>query len=113
MNQLLIGSICVSDIPKEKLTQAKNGKLYLNIDIWINADVDQYGNIGSVSVRQSKEQREAKEKKTYIGNFKKSELRQPDAPAQVEIDSLPFWYLFLIVNGPAFLRWPIFLTYKK
>jgi hypothetical protein len=90
MNQLFNGSICVSDIPKEKLTQAKNGKLYLNIDIWINENVDQYGNIGSVSVRQSKEQREAKERKTYIGNFKKSELRQPDAPAQVEIDSLPF-----------------------
>jgi len=90
MNQLLIGSICVSDIPKEKLTQAKNGKLYLNIDIWINADVDQYGNIGSVSVRQSKEQREAKEKKTYIGNFKKSELRQPDAPAADILSDLPF-----------------------
>jgi len=90
MNQLFNGSICVSDIPKGNLTQAKNGKLYLNIDIWINADVDQYGNIGSVSVRQSKEQREAKEKKTYIGNFKKSELKQPDAPAQNVIDDLPF-----------------------
>ena len=90
MNQLFIGSICVSDIPKDKLTQAKNGKLYLNVDLWVNAEVDQYGNIGSVSVRQSKEDREAKEKKIYIGNFKKSELKQPDAPAQVEIDSLPF-----------------------
>jgi hypothetical protein len=90
MNQLFNGSICVSDIPKEKLTQAKNGKLYLNIDIWINADVDQYGNIGSVSVRQSKEQREAKEKKTYIGNFKKSELRQPDAPPADILEDLPF-----------------------
>jgi hypothetical protein len=41
-------------------------------------------------VRQSKEQREAKEKKTYIGNFKKSELKQPDAPAANVIDDLPF-----------------------
>ena len=90
MNQLFNGSICVSDIPKDKLTQAKNGKLYLNVDIWINEEKDKYDNIGSVSVRQSKEQREAKEKKTYIGNFKKSELRQPDAPAQNVIDDLPF-----------------------
>ena len=92
MNQLFIGSICVSDIPKDKLTQAKNGKLYLNIDIWINNDVDQYGNIGSVSVRQTKEQREAKEKKVYLGNFKTSDLKQaaPQAPEQPELDSLPF-----------------------
>lgn len=89
MNQLFIGSICVSDIPKEKLTQAKNGKLYLNIDIWINAENDQYGNIGSVSVRQSKEQRESKEKKVYFGNFKTSDLK-PAEPQQPVIDSLPF-----------------------
>jgi len=90
MNQLFIGSICVSDIPKDKLTQAKNGKLYLNVDLWVNAEVDQYGNIGSVSVRQSKEDREAKEKKIYIGNFKKSELKQPDAPAADVLSDLPF-----------------------
>lgn len=89
MNQLFIGSICVSDIPKEKLTQAKNGKLYLNIDIWINENVDQYGNIGSVSVRQSKEEREAKLKKVYFGNFKTSDLK-PAVPEQPELDSLPF-----------------------
>lgn len=90
MNQLFIGSICVSDIPKDKLTQAKNGKLYLNVDLWVNAEVDQYGNIGSVSVRQTKEDREAKEKKIYIGNFKKSELKQPDAPAADVLSDLPF-----------------------
>lgn len=89
MNQLFIGSICVSDIPKEKLTQAKNGKLYLNIDIWINAENDQYGNIGSVSVRQSKEEREAKLKKVYFGNFKTSDLK-PATPQAPEIDMLPF-----------------------
>jgi hypothetical protein len=90
MNQLFIGSICVSDIPKDKLTQAKNGKLYLNVDLWVNAEVDQYGNIGSVSVRQSKEDREAKFKKIYIGNFKESELKGPATPQQEEIDKLPF-----------------------
>ena len=92
MNQLFIGSICVSDIPKEKLTQAKNGKLYLNIDIWINENVDQYGNIGSVSVRQSKEERDAKLKKVYFGNFKTSDLKPsaPAAPEQTAMDDLPF-----------------------
>ena len=92
MNQLFIGSICVSDIPKDKLTQAKNGKLYLNIDIWINENVDQYGNIGSVSVRQSKEEREAKLKKVYFGNFKTSDLKPsaPAAPNDDVLSDLPF-----------------------
>jgi len=66
MSQLFTGSICVSDIDKSKLTQAKNGKLYLSIDIWLNDQVDNYGNTGSVSIRQSKEEREAKTKKVYI-----------------------------------------------
>lgn len=89
MSTLYIGSICVSDIPKDKLTQAKNGKLYLNIDIWLNAEKDKYENIGSVSVRQSKEEREAKEKKVYIGNFKESDLK-PAVPQQEAMDDLPF-----------------------
>jgi hypothetical protein len=90
MSTLYNGSICVSDIPKDKLTQAKNGKLYLSLDLWINDEKDQYGNIGSVSVRQTKEQREAKEKKTYIGNFKPLEKQAPEAPSQEAFDDLPF-----------------------
>lgn len=89
MSQLYIGSICVSDIPKNKLTQAKNGKLYLSVDIWLNDQKDQYENIGSFSVRQTKEEREAKERKTYIGNFKESELK-PAVPEQQAIQDLPF-----------------------
>lgn len=89
MSQLFIGSICVSDIPKDKLTQAKNGKLYLNIDIWVNDENDKYDNIGSVSVRQSKEEREAKLKKLYLGNFKTSDFK-PAEPEQKAIDDLPF-----------------------
>jgi hypothetical protein len=89
MSQLFIGSICVSDIPKDKLTQAKNGKLYLNVDIWVNEEKDKYENIGSISVRQTKEEREAKEKKTYLGNFKTSELKA-QVPEQKAFDDLPF-----------------------
>ena len=74
MNTLYTGSICLSDIDKSKIAKSdKNGKLYLSVDIWVNEQPDNYGNIGSINVRQSKEEREAKEKKTYIGNFKKLE----------------------------------------
>jgi hypothetical protein len=87
MSQLFTGSICVSDIDKSKLTQAKNGKLYLQVDIWINDQADNYGNTGSISIRQSKEEREAKTKKTYIGNLKPVEKSNSAAPI---IEDLPF-----------------------
>jgi hypothetical protein len=86
MSTLYTGSICVSDIDKSKLTQAKNGKLYLSVDIWINDQADNYGNTGSISIRQSKEEREAKNKKTYIGNLKPVEKSNSAAP----INDLPF-----------------------
>ena len=93
MNTLYTGSICLSDIDKTKIAKSeKNGKLYLSVDIWVNEQPDQYGNIGSINVRQSKEEREAKEKKTYIGNFKQLEGK-PQAGtylADREIEPLPF-----------------------
>jgi hypothetical protein len=88
MSQLFTGSICVSDIDKSKLTQAKNGKFYLSVDIWINDQPDNYGNTGSISIRQSKEEREAKTKKVYIGNLKPVE--KSNTPQQAAIDPLPF-----------------------
>jgi hypothetical protein len=86
MSTLYTGSICVSDIDKSKLQQSKNGKLYLQIDIWINDQADNYGNTASISIRQSKEEREAKTKKTYIGNLKPVEKSNSAAP----INDLPF-----------------------
>ena len=77
MSTFYNGSICLTDIPKDKITEGKNGKKYLNITLWVNDTPDQYGNIGSVQVSQTKEQRESQEKKQYIGNFK-----QPIAVAQ-------------------------------
>jgi hypothetical protein len=81
------GSICLSDIPKEKITEAKNGKKYLNLTLWVNDTADQYGNIGSIQVSQTKEQRDAQEKKQYIGNFKQPQgVAQSTAPAQAATD---------------------------
>lgn len=89
MSTLYNGSICVSDIDKSKLTQAKNGKLYLSVDIWLNDQADTYGNTGSISIRQSKEEREAKTKKVYIGNMKPVE-KSNNTPSAQAIDPLPF-----------------------
>lgn len=95
MSQLFNGSICLTDIPKDKITTSeKNGKKYLNITVWLNDDADQYGNIGSLQVSQSKQEREAGEKKQYIGNFKKPQGAAPapqsNGSESLSDDSLPF-----------------------
>lgn len=101
MGKLYSGSICLTDIPKEKITTSeKNGKKYLNINIWVNDDVDEYGQIGSLQISQTKDEREAKVKKVYIGNLKEpkraaaaEQPSQPDLPsvsAPPDIESLPF-----------------------
>ena len=95
MSKFYNGSICLSDIPKDKITTSeKNGKKYLNIIIWVN-DEEKFGNIGSIQVSQSKDERDAKETKVYIGNFKEPkavEQQQPSNGAESlsDLQDLPF-----------------------
>jgi hypothetical protein len=66
---IITGSINLSNIPKDKIIEGKKGK-YLPISISINDELDQFGNQGPIVVSQSKEEREAKSAKTYLGNIK-------------------------------------------
>tara|TARA_B100001996_G_scaffold142578_1_gene108476 strand:+ start:2206 stop:2520 length:315 start_codon:yes stop_codon:yes gene_type:complete len=68
MATIITSSINVSKIPKEEIIDGKKGK-YVPITITINDEVDQFGQQGSVTLRQSKEQRENKEPKVYLGNL--------------------------------------------
>lgn len=43
-------SICLSDLPKEYMTTAKNGKVYISLNINKKKEADQYGKDLSVSV---------------------------------------------------------------
>lgn len=43
-------SICLSDLPKEHITEAKNGKKYINLNINKKKEADQYGKDLSVQV---------------------------------------------------------------
>ncbi len=70
MAQIISASIDLTKIDKSKINNHKNGSAYYNIDILIKDEKDQYGNDCAISQSQSKEQREAKEKKVYIGNGK-------------------------------------------
>lgn len=65
------GSICLSDLSElvrnnpELVQKSKNGKTYLNVDVYVKDEIDQYGNKASISVKGG-------EKRVYLGNLKES-----------------------------------------
>ena len=69
MASIIKTSINLNAIPKDRIFVGKKGK-YLPITITLNDEPDQFGNQGPVVVDQSKEEREAKAPKTYLGNVK-------------------------------------------
>ncbi len=69
MASIIKASINLNDIPKDKIIIGKKGK-YIPITITLNDEVDQFGNQGPVIADQTKEEREAKVAKTYLGNVK-------------------------------------------
>ena len=103
MAQLISASIDVSKISKDKLVKGAKGN-YLNITISVNDEVDQYGNQVGIYESQSKDERDAKEKKNYLGNGKiawtseggstapkqSAPTPPPATPVIEEGDELPF-----------------------
>ena len=69
MASIIKTSIDLTKIPKDKIFNGKKGK-YLPITITLNNKPDQFGNQGPVVVEQTKEERDAKASKTYLGNVK-------------------------------------------
>ena len=70
MSRLLSISIDVTKLNKSRFYKGAKGT-YASLDIWIEDEKDQYGNDASVSESLTKEEREAKAKKNYVGNGKK------------------------------------------
>ena len=69
MASIIKTSIDLNKIPKDKIYIGKKGK-YLPITITLNDEPDQFGNQGPVVVEQTKDERDAKAAKTYLGNVK-------------------------------------------
>ena len=67
---MIVTSICLSDIPEDKITTASNGKKYVNIVVDQRKEKDQYDNTHTVYMSQSKDERQAKVPKKYVGNGK-------------------------------------------
>jgi hypothetical protein len=89
MANLLVGSICLTDLNEQAknghsaFSRGKNGKVYFNVNLWVNDTPDQYGNTVSIQLNSKKELRET-EGKIYIGNAKPL---TPPTPTQKETPS--------------------------
>lgn len=100
MNQLFYGSICLTDLVEKAkskhsaFTKGQNGKIYANVNVWLNETADKYGNVLSIKVNPSKDKKDIEEG-FYIGNCKKSDGPKPIEDNDVddinldEIDPLP------------------------
>jgi len=69
MASIIKTSINLDAIPKDKIIMGKKGK-YLPLTFTLNDEVDNYGNQGPVTVEQTKEERDTKASKVYLGNVK-------------------------------------------
>ena len=69
MSVLINASINVAKLPKEKFIKGKDGAVYYNLTISVG-DETRYGNNVAITDSQTKEEREAKKPKTYLGNGK-------------------------------------------
>lgn len=95
MAHLISLSIDATKITKARM---KDGK-YINITINIDDKEDKYGNNVSCWENQTKEERESKAKRNYLGNGKvlytSGEVHRPgsgqaSAPQSREVDDVPF-----------------------
>ena len=99
MSTLINLSLRVDQLPKEKFVAGKDGKVYYNFTIAVNDEANQFGQNVSAYDSQTKEEREAKKAKSYIGNgnvvwtdgnIKAIKKENVAEKAQTVSDNLPF-----------------------
>jgi hypothetical protein len=91
-------SLCLTDIPKDKIKQAANGKKYINLILSERRETGKFGETHTLIVSKTKEEREANAETVYVGSgtlyVPKTEVISPaaidDLPLAEEIDDLPF-----------------------
>ena len=97
MGSLIKGSINLNKLPKEKLIKGKNGTYY-DFTISVNDETGQFGDNCSIFCSQTKEERDAKTDKIYVGNAKviwtdgtiTTAERQEEVETEAETADLPF-----------------------
>lgn len=88
MSTIINASLDLTKVEKAKIIEGKKGK-YINVTMFINDEPDQYGNNASVIMSQTKEEREAKTPRVYLGNGKTVGNNQPKQEESV-VDGLSF-----------------------
>ena len=88
MSTIINASLDLTKIEKSKIIKGKKGS-YINVTMFVNDEVDQYGNNASIIMSQTKEEREAKTPRVYLGNGKTVGNDQPKAEETV-INGLNF-----------------------
>ncbi|MDR2888168.1 MAG: hypothetical protein LBV26_09285 [Bacteroidales bacterium] len=89
-------NLCVSDIPRNKVKQADNGKKYINLILSERREPDMYGNTHTLIVSKTKEEREASAATVYVGSGKLYHAKPVTAedidnmPVADNTDDLPF-----------------------
>jgi len=68
MSSIINLSIRVDKLPKEKFVMGKDGAVFYNCTLNINDEANQWGQNVSLTDSQTKEEREAKKAKNYLGN---------------------------------------------
>ena len=97
MSAIINASIRVDKLPKEKFIKGKDGAVYYNLTISLN-DETRYGNNVAIMDSQTKEEREAKAQRNYLGNGKvvwhkeiiKLAEREETVNTPAESNDLPF-----------------------
>ena len=69
MASIISASIDLTKIDKAKIYEGKKGKYY-PITVVLNDEPGQYGDSGYIMTEQTKEERDAKAQKQYLGNVK-------------------------------------------
>lgn len=79
-------SICLTDLPKDKIKQAANGKKYINLVCASRKEISQYGETHTLYVSQTKDEREAGAQTQYVGAGKEY---APQPVTAESIDNMP------------------------
>lgn len=101
MSQLISISISADSLRDAPFVEGKNGKKYFGLTVSVNDTADQYGKNVQVWSEQTKEQRDAKATRHFVGNGKvvyghgkiangMQAPKQSGGTAHADISDLPF-----------------------
>lgn len=65
---MILVSLCLSDIQKDKIKQSDNGKKYINLVLSERKEVGKYDETHTLSVSKTKEEREERVDTIYVGS---------------------------------------------